>query len=295
MKIEKIYIVGGGLMGAGIAQVAITEGYSVTLNDLSADILEKSRIGIDKMLSKSVQKERMKQEEKDAAMARLTLSDKLDSAASADLVIEAIVEKAELKKTVFTTLSDICREDAILASNTSSISISELSSVVKNPARFVGMHFFSPVPFMKLLEIVGGVSTSEETIAAAKEIGARLGKTCIVSKDSPAFIVNRLLVPMINEAVWLLESGIGSTTDIDAGATCGLNHPMGPLELADMTGIDIAYAALEVIHTETGDPKYRPALLFRKMVNMGWLGRKTGKGFYIYHEDGTKTVNADLL
>lgn len=294
MEIKKIFVVGAGFMGSGIAQTAICSGFEVTLNDVSMEILERSKAGIDKMLTKNVSKGKMTAEEKDAAMGRLTLADSLTAAADTDLVIEAVVEKTEVKKAVFAQLSGICREDAILATNTSSISIAEIASVVKNPSRFMGMHFFSPVPLMKLLEIVKSIATSSDVIEVAKEVGAKLNKICIVAKDSPAFIVNRMLDPMINEAISLLETGIGTVEDIDVGMRNGLNHPMGPLELIDMAGIDVELAVMEVLYTETGDPKYRPSTLLRNMVRLGWLGRKTGKGFYVYHADGTTTVNPDL-
>ena len=294
MNVQKIFVVGGGFMGAGIAQTAITAGFEVILNDISMDFLEKSKAGIEKMLNKSVSKGKMTQEAKDAAIARLTISDDLTAAKDADMVIEAIVENVEIKKSVFAKLSDICREDAILATNTSSISVAEIASAVKRPSRFVGMHFFSPVPLMKLLEIVKAVCSSAEAIEVARAVGEQLGKVCVVAKDRPAFIVNRMLNPMINEAISLLEAGVGSVEDIDKGMKNGLNHPMGPLELIDMAGIDIELAVMEVLYKETGDPKYRPAILLRDMVRMGWLGRKTGKGFYIYHADGTVTPNPDL-
>lgn len=294
MAIQKIFVVGGGFMGSGIAQTAITAGYDVMINDISAEAIEHAKAGIDKMLTKNVTKGRMTQEAKSAAMARLTGATSLDAAADADLVIEAVAEREDIKKGVFAELSKICRSDTILASNTSSISIAELSSVVNRPKRFLGMHFFSPVPLMKLLEIVRGVATAPEIVEIAREVGVKLGKTCIVAKDRPAFIVNRMLDPMINEAIGLLEAGIGSVEDIDVGMKCGLNHPMGPLELIDMAGIDIELAVMEVLYNETGDPKYRPATLLRDMVRMGWLGRKAGKGFYIYNADGSRTVNPAL-
>ncbi len=292
--VKKIFVVGGGFMGSGIAQTAITAGYEVTLNDLNDAIVEKAKAGIEKMLQKNVSKGRMTEEAMAAAMARLMVTADLSAAADADLVIEAAVEKVEIKKSIFAKLSDICAEDAILASNTSSISIVELASAVKNPNRFIGMHFFSPVPLMRLLEIVRSIATDDETVAAVKAVGGKLGKTCIVSKDKPAFIVNRMLDPMLNEAIAILEAGTGSIEDIDTGMKCGLNHPMGPLELLDMAGLDVELAVMEVLYRETGDPKYRPAGLLRDMVRIGWLGRKTGIGFYVYHEDGTREPNPAL-
>ena len=295
MSVNKIFIVGSGLMGSGIAQVAITSGFDVVLNDVNMELLEKARAGIEKMMAKSVEKGKLTDEEKNIALTRLTLSAELAAAADADMVIEAVYENEELKKKIFSELSGICREDAILATNTSSISVSALSSAVKNPGRFVGAHFFSPVPLMKLLEIIGGLSTSQETIEAVKEAGERMGKVCVLSKDEPAFIVNRLLMPMLNEAACLHERGVSSIEDIDKAAKNGMNHPMGPLELLDMIGADVVYASQEVIFKETGDPKYRPSVLLKNMVRMGWLGRKTGKGFYLYNEDGSKEPNPGLI
>lgn len=294
MDVKTIFVVGAGFMGAGIAQTAISFGYDVILYDNAVDILPKAKAGIEKMLDKSVSKGKMTQEEKDAAMTRLRTAESLNAAADADLVIEAAVERADIKKAIFTQLSAICREDALLATNTSSISIAEISAVVKNPGRFLGMHFFSPVPLMRLLEIVKSIATGPEAIAAAKVVGEQMGKVCIVSKDSPAFIVNRMLDPMINEAISLLEAGIGTVEDIDTGMKYGLNHPMGPLELIDMAGIDIELAVMEVLYNETGDPKYRPAPLLKNMVRMNWLGRKTGQGFYVYNADGTRAPNPNL-
>ena len=293
-EIKKIFIVGSGLMGTGISQVALTAGYEVTQYDISMEIVERSRNNLDKMFGKLVCKGKMTEDDKNAALERLSVCDQLTAAADADMVIEAAPENMNLKKDIFRQLSEICRDDTIFASNTSSISITELSSVVKNPARFAGMHFFSPVPLMKLLEVIKGLGTSEETIETVREVGQRLGKAPITVKDSPAFAVNRMLVPMMNEAARLLKAGTASVEDIDTGARLGLNHPMGPLELMDLTGIDVATAAMETICRETGDPSYHPCQLLLDMRRMGWLGRKTGIGFYIYHEDGTRTPNPNL-
>jgi len=294
MNINKIFVCGSGFMGAGIAQNAICSGYEVILHDLSMELLEKSKNGIQKMINKSVDKGIMSKEESIEAINRLTITDSYDLVVEADLVIEAVIENKEIKKAIFSKISELAREDAILATNTSSISIAEIASLVKSPERFLGMHFFSPVPLMKLLEIVKGIATSKETINQARIVGEKLGKICIVSKDRPAFIVNRMLDPMINEAIELLETKTGSIEDIDNGMKYGLNHPMGPLELIDMAGIDIELAVMEVLYKETGDPKYRPSLLLRDMVRMGWLGKKTKKGFYIYGENGEKYPNPDL-
>lgn len=292
--IQKVFVVGGGLMGSGIAQVAAKAGFDVTLNDISMEILEHSRGNIDKLLTKSVSKGKLKQEARDSVLERIHLSEKLEAAADCDWVIEAAVENVAVKKSIFAKITDIVREDCILATNTSSISIAEISSVVKNPARFLGMHFFSPVPVMQLLEIVQAIGTAPETIETAKVIGEKMGKVCIVAKDSPAFIVNRMLDPMINEAIGLVENGIATVEDIDNGMRFGCNHPMGPLELIDMVGIDILLPVMEVMYAETGDPKYRPSGLLRNMVRVKWLGRKTGKGFYVYHADGSRYPNPDL-
>lgn len=294
MEVKTIFVCGSGFMGAGIAQTAICSGFHVILNDMTMEILNKSAAGIQKMLAKSVAKGKLTQEECDAAMQRLTLAADRKMAEQADLVIEAVVENAEIKKAIFKELSGICREDTIFATNTSSISIAEIASVVSRPERFLGMHFFSPVPLMKLLEIVKAVGTSGTTVKAVKQVGEQLGKKCIVAKDRPAFIVNRMLDPMINEAIDLVEAKVGSIEDIDTGMRYGLNHPMGPLELIDMAGIDVELSVMEVLYRETGDPKYRPSQLLRDMVRMGWLGRKTGKGFYVYGANGEKEPNPDL-
>lgn len=283
MEIKNITVIGSGAMGSGIAQLAITSGFQVCMNDLNMEILEKGRENITRQLNHNVEKGKLTEQERDAALEQLTLEPDLRKAGeNADLVIEAAIEKEEVKKDIFRRLSEVCREDAVFASNTSSISITDLASVVSNPSRFIGTHFFNPAPVMKLLEIVVGLQTSKETVANVEAVADQLGKIHIIAKDRTGFIVNRLVDPFLNEAIYLVEEGIGTPEDIDKGAKYGLNHPMGPLELADMIGLDVLLAVMEVFYSEYGDPKYRPCPLLRRMVSAGYLGRKTGRGFYIY-------------
>ena len=293
MSIQKIFVVGAGLMGSGIAQNAITTGYTVTLNDQNMAALERAKAGIEKALNREVEKGRMAAEDCAAALARLSLDATIESAKDADLVIEAIYENLEAKQAVFKGLEDVCPAHTIFASNTSSISLTALAAATKRPDRVVGMHFFSPVPKMRLCEVIFGLLTAEDVLHQIKEVGEQMGKTLILSDDKPGFIVNRALLPMLNEACVIVGSNIGSVEDMDNGMKLGCNHPMGPLELADMIGLDILLNVMTILAGEYGD-KYNPSLLLRKLVTAGFLGRKTGKGFYIY-EDGKKVgVNPAL-
>lgn len=287
MAIDKLFVAGAGLMGSGIAQAAAQSGLKVVLNDVNEKAVQRGLEGIWKRWESSVKKGRITREEMEACKGRLTGTTSLAEAAGCDMVIEAVYENPDVKITLLRQLEEICRPDAVLASNTSSISITTLAAALDAPERFIGMHFFSPVPVMRLLELIPGLCTTRETLAAAQEVGARMGKTIIVSKDMPGFIVNRVANLMGNEAIQVLDEGIGTVESIDEGIRCGMNHPMGPLELCDMAGADILLAVMEVYHAELGD-KYRPAPLLRKMVKAGMLGRKTGKGFYIYDEQGVK-------
>ena len=293
MAIEKIFVVGAGLMGSGIAQNAVTAGYSVTLNDQNMAALERAKGNIEKMMRRDVEKGRMASEDCEAALARLTLDDTIDGAKDADLVIEAIYENLQAKQAVFQKLEDVCPEHTIFASNTSSISLTALAAATKRPDRVIGMHFFSPVPKMRLCEVIFGLLTAQDVLTSIKEVGEKMGKTLILADDKPGFIVNRALLPMLNEACVIVGSHIGSVEDVDNGMKLGCNHPMGPLELADMIGLDILLNVMTILAGEYGD-KYNPSLLLRKLVTAGFLGRKTGKGFYIY-EDGKKVgVNPAL-
>jgi 3-hydroxybutyryl-CoA dehydrogenase len=286
MAIQNIFVVGAGLMGSGIAQNAITCGYNVVLNDQRQEALDRARAGIEKALNRDVEKGRMTAEDRDASLARLTTDVTMEGGRNADLVIEAIFENLEAKQAVFSALEDICPEHTIFASNTSSISLTALAAATKRPTRVVGMHFFSPVPRMRLCEVIFGLLTTQDVLDAVKEVGEKMGKTLIQADDKPGFIVNRALLPMLNEACVIVGSYIGSVEDVDNGMRLGCNHPMGPLELADMIGLDILLNVMTVMDQEIG-AKYHPSLLLRKLVVSGFLGRKSGAGFYTY-ENGKK-------
>ena len=288
MSLDRVFVIGAGLMGHGIAQVSAAAGKQVTLADRTAQLAEQGKARVAGNLARSVEKGRLAQEEADAILARIATGVGPERAAGHGLLIEAVFEDESVKRQTWHQLSAAADATAIFASNTSSISITSLATATNRPSRFIGLHFFSPVPVMSLIEIIRGLETDGATLAAARAFAKELGKTVIESKDYPGFIVNRMLGPFINEAVFALMDGTGSIEHIDAGAKLGLNHPMGPLELSDFIGNDVMLSVLDVLYRGFGDPKFRAAPLLRQMVAAGHLGRKTGRGFYSYDERGTK-------
>jgi 3-hydroxybutyryl-CoA dehydrogenase len=282
MSIKIVGVVGAGTMGNGIAQVFAQAGFTVRLVDVAQPLLDRARGSIEKSLNKFVDKGKLTAGDRDAALGRLTTTTTLDKLATADYVVEAIVENGEAKRALFTSLDAIVSEHALLASNTSSISITTLGAATKRPDKVLGMHFMNPVPLMALVELIRGQATSKESMTIASELCAALGKTAVEAADYPGFIANRVLMPMINEAIYALMEGVGTADAIDTVMKLGMNHPMGPLTLADFIGLDVCLAILNVLHDGLGDPKYRPCPLLRRMVAAGHLGRKSGQGFYTY-------------
>ena len=282
MDIRKIGIVGAGQMGNGIAHVCALAGYDVVMNDMSQDSLDKAMALIDRNIERQVSRGRISAEDKAAAMGRITTTLKLADVGPSDLIIEAATERETVKQAIFEDLLPHLRPETILTSNTSSISITRLASRTDRPEKFMGFHFMNPVPVMQLVELIRGIATDEATFSACKSVVDKLGKTAASAEDFPAFIVNRILMPMINEAVYTLYEGVGNVKSIDEALKLGANHPMGPLELADFSGLDTCLAIMNVLHDGLADTKYRPCPLLTKYVEAGWLGRKTERGFYDY-------------
>ncbi|MEK5183943.1 3-hydroxybutyryl-CoA dehydrogenase [Solibacillus sp. FSL W7-1324] len=282
MAIQKVMVIGAGQMGSGIAQVCAQAGYEVILNDMKDEFFERGLNTITKNLARDVEKGRKTEEEKTAVLARITKSLKIEDAKNADIIIEAAVENMDIKQSIFKQLDEIAPKHAILATNTSSLPITEIAAVTKRPEQVIGMHFMNPVPVMKLVEIIRGLATSDEVYETVADMTKQLGKTGVEVNDFPGFISNRILLPMINEAIYALYEGVATKEAIDDVMKMGMNHPMGPLTLADFIGLDTCLSIMEILHEGLGDSKYRPCPLLRKYVAAGWLGKKSGRGFYIY-------------
>ena len=282
LEIKTVGIIGAGQMGSGIAHVCAISGYDVLIHDVAADQIDKALAKIDKNMSRQVASDKITEKDKLLALSKIKAATSIEQLATCDLVIEAATENEAIKTKIFQALCPILRKDAILATNTSSLPVTRLAATTDRPDRFVGIHFMNPVPVMKLVELIRGIATEDETFETAKNFAESLGKTVTVSEDFPAFIVNRILLPMINEAVYTLYEGVGSIEAIDNGMKLGTNQPMGPLELADFIGLDTCLSVMQVLYDGMSDSKYRPCPLLVKYVEAGWLGRKTGRGFYDY-------------
>ncbi|KPL18730.1 MAG: 3-hydroxybutyryl-CoA dehydrogenase [candidate division Zixibacteria bacterium SM23_81] len=282
MEIRTVGVIGAGQMGNGIAQVAAASGLSVVMSDITDELVQKGLATIGKNLDRSVQKEKITSQDKDQIIARISETTRMENMGRADLVVEAATENESLKLEIFKSLDEICRKDVILATNTSSISITKIASATERQDRVIGMHFMNPVPVMKLVEIIRGLATSDKTFAKVKSLSEHMGKTPLEAQDFPGFISNRILMPMINEAVYALFEGVGSLEAIDGVMKLGMNHPMGPLALADLIGLDTCLAIMEVLYQGFADSKYRPCPLLKRYVDAGYLGRKSGRGFYTY-------------